>query len=59
MKLSQLILYIGLAILGFWLLGLLLDLAEGVIGIVLVVGLVLVILSLLNQYYQSHKTPKK
>lgn len=60
MKISQLLLYIGLAILGFWLLGFVLELAKWAIDIALIIGLILVIVSLLNQYYESkHKTNVK
>lgn len=51
----KLLLYIGLAIIGFWLLGLLLDFAKWVVDIALVVGLVLVIISLINQYFETKK----
>lgn len=56
MKLSNLLLYIVLAIIGFWLLSFAVKLAGWVIEIVLVVGLVLVIISLVSQYFDSQKT---
>lgn len=58
MGFTKLLLYIGVAILGFWLLGLLLKLATWIIDIVLVVGLVLVILSFVNEYYENKKKTK-
>lgn len=55
MKFSTLIFYIGLAIIGFWLLGLLFKLASWALHIALIVGLVLVILSLINQYFSNKR----
>lgn len=55
MNFMKLLFYIGLAIIGFWVLGLLLDFAKWILEISLIVGLVLVIISLINQYYESKK----
>lgn len=55
MKLTQLLLYIGIAILGFWLLGLLLKIAAWLAEIALVVGLILIIVALIGRYYDHHK----
>lgn len=53
MKLPQLFLYIGLAILGFWALNLAFKLATWVAELSLVIGLVLVIIGLINEYYEA------
>lgn len=58
MKFSRLVLAIGIAVLAFWVLGLLLKLAGWLIEIALIVGLILVIISLVDQYYQRRKSTK-
>ena len=52
-------LYIGLAILGFYLLGFVLDLAAWALDIALVIGLILVVVAILNKFYDSRKHPKR
>lgn len=55
MKFSRMLLTIGLAIIGFWVVGILLNLAKWIIELALIIGLVLVILSIINNYWQSTK----
>ena len=57
MKLSQLLLAIGVVIIAFWVLGFLLKLAGWLIEIALIVGVILVIVALVNRYYQQ-RSPK-
>jgi CHASE2 domain-containing sensor protein len=58
MKLRTLMLYIGLAILGFYLIGFVLNLAAWALDIALTIGVVLVILALINKFYDSRKNTK-
>tara|TARA_B100001123_G_scaffold402931_1_gene490933 strand:+ start:1004 stop:1186 length:183 start_codon:yes stop_codon:yes gene_type:complete len=57
MKLSQLLLAIGVVIIAFWVLGFLLKLAGWLIEIALIVGVILVIVALVNRYYEQ-RSPK-
>lgn len=58
MNLSKLLLYIGLAIIGFWVLGFLLKLTAAILDIALIVGLVLVVIWLVNEYItKKNNTP--
>jgi hypothetical protein len=59
MKFRTLMLYIGLAILGFYLIGFVLNLAAWALDIALTIGLILVVIALLNKFYESKKNPKK
>jgi membrane protein implicated in regulation of membrane protease activity len=52
-------LYIGFAILGFYIIGFVLDLASWALDITLTVGLVLVVIALFNKFYESRKAAKK
>lgn len=58
MKVSQLFFYIALAIIGFWLLGVAFKLAAWVLDIGLIVALVVVLLAIVNEFWQSRKTAK-
>lgn len=59
MNFRTLMLYIGLAVLGFYIIGFLLDLAAWALDITLTVGLVLVVIALINKFYESRKVAKK
>jgi membrane protein implicated in regulation of membrane protease activity len=52
-------LYIGLAVLGFYIIGFILDLAAWALDITLTVGLVLVVIALINKFYESRNSAKK
>lgn len=58
MGIGQLFLYILLAIIGFWLVGLILDVAKWVMEVALCVGLLVVIVWLIGQYLRSNR-PKR
>jgi hypothetical protein len=55
MTFGRLLLSIGLAIVGFWLLGLVLTIAAWVLDVALIIGLILVIFSLINMYSVGKK----
>ncbi|MFA6050635.1 MAG: hypothetical protein WC761_05570 [Candidatus Paceibacterota bacterium] len=55
MTFGKLLLSIGLAIVGFWLLGLVLTIAAWVLDVALIIGLILVIISLINMYIEGKK----
>ncbi|MDN5274585.1 MAG: hypothetical protein JWP06_486 [Candidatus Saccharibacteria bacterium] len=59
MNFRTLMLYIGLAVLGFYIIGFILDLAAWALDITLTVGLVLVVIALINKFYESRKVAKK
>lgn len=59
MKLTQLMLYIGLAIIGFWLVSLLFKLAVWAVDIALIIGLVLILIALVEAYWTQRKKPAK
>ncbi|MGB4759089.1 MAG: hypothetical protein WBP26_03445 [Candidatus Saccharimonadales bacterium] len=59
MKFSQLLLYVLLVIIGFWILGIALSIAKWLIEIALFVTFVLVIVYLVNRFYESHKNKKQ
>ena len=59
MTFRTLVLYIGFAILGFYILGFVLNLASWALDIALITGLVLVIIALVSKYYDSKKRSKK
>lgn len=54
-----LLLYIGLAILGFYILGFILNIAAWLLDVALTIGVLLIIVALINKYYDSRKTAKK
>lgn len=56
MKISRLILAIIIAVVAFWLLGIILKLTLWLLNIVLFVGLVIVIALLLEHYFENKKT---
>jgi CHASE2 domain-containing sensor protein len=58
MKFRTLVLYIGLAILGFYLLGFVLNLTAWALDIALTIGLILVVVALINKFYDSKKHKK-
>lgn len=58
MSIGQLFIYVLLAIIAFWILGVVLDIAKWLVEIVLVAGLIVVIAWLLNQYWVQNK-PKR
>ncbi len=58
MGIGQLFVYILLAIIGFWLVGLILDVAKWVMEVALFVGLLVVIVWLISQYLRSNQ-PKR
>lgn len=55
MKVSQLFFYIALAIIGFWLLGVLLKLAQWILDIGLVIALVIVLIAIVNEFFKGRK----
>jgi membrane protein implicated in regulation of membrane protease activity len=59
MTFRTLMLYIGFAILGFYLIGFVLNLAAWALDVALIIGLILVVTALLNKFYESKKRPKK
>lgn len=59
MKLSQLLLAIGVVIIAFWVLGLLLKLAGWLIEIALIIGVIFVIIALVNLYYEHRAATRK
>ena len=54
-----LILYIGLVILGFYILGFILNVPAWLLDVALTIGVLLIIVALINKYYDSRKTAKK
>lgn len=59
MKFRTIVLYVGLAILGFYILGFILNLAAWALDIALITGLILVVVALLNKLYESKMRSKK
>ena len=58
MKLSQLLMYIGIAIIAVWLLGMIIQLAGAFFRVALIIGLVLIVISLVQRYYEGKSAPK-
>ena len=59
MKISQLLLYIGVAVIAVWILGMVIRLAGAIFEVALVVGLILVVAALISQYYERGGLKKK
>ncbi|MBI2038188.1 MAG: hypothetical protein HYT15_04700 [Candidatus Magasanikbacteria bacterium] len=58
MTFSKLLLYIGGAVIGFCLLGVVLSVATAILQLALVVGLILVVIGLIDEYINKrNKTP--
>ncbi len=55
MTISRLLLAIGIAIIGFWVLGVVLHIAAFILGVALFIGLVLVVASLIDMYITGKK----
>lgn len=56
MKVTQLVFYIALAIIGFWLLSVALKLAQWVLDVGLIIALVIVLIAIVAEFFKDRQT---